>query len=183
MLKRPATYEDLRQVPAHLIAEIIDGDLYATPRPAPKHTNASSVLGVQIGGPFHLGRDGPGGWWILDEPELHVGGDILVPDLAGWRRHRLPGLPDTAAFTLAPDWVCEIVSASTEALDRGKKLAIYAREAVPHFWIINPDNQTLEIYALAAGRWTVAGTHVGDVLVRAEPFEAIELDLSALWTD
>jgi Uma2 family endonuclease len=182
LLKKPATYKDLLTVPDHLVAEILDGELYASPRPALRHAHAASVLGVEIGGPFHRGRGGPGGWWILDEPELHLGKDVVVPDLAGWRQSRLPAIPDAPALTLAPDWACEVISRSTEGMDRGKKLAIYAREDVAHLWLINPVSQTLEVMALAAGRWTLLAIHVGSVVVRAEPFEVIDLDLSVLWT-
>jgi hypothetical protein len=125
--KRRATYDDLLQVPAHRVGEIVDGDLHVSPRPASRHALASSGLGSALGPPFHNGRGGPGGWWILDEPELHLGPDVLVPDLAGWRRERMPEFPDTAAFTLAPDWVCEVVSPSTEGLDRARKMPAYAR--------------------------------------------------------
>ena len=182
MVKKPATYADLERVPAHLVAEILDGELYASPRPALPHAHAASVLGVDIGGPFHRGRGGPGGWWILYEPELHLGSNVLVPDLAGWRRERLPVVPDAPAMSLAPDWACEIISPSTEGMDRGLKLAIYAREGVPHLWLVNPKSRTLEVLSLANGRWTLLATHVGTALVRAEPFDVVELDLSALWT-
>ena len=182
LVKKPATYADLERVPAHMVAEIFDGELYATPRPALPHTHAASVLGVEIGGPFHRGWGGPGGWWILDEPELHLGHDVLVPDLAGWRKSRLPVVPDAPALNLAPDWACEIISPSTEGIDRGLKLAVYAREGVPHLWLVNPRSRTLEVMSLADGRWTLLATYVGNAAVRAEPFDAVELDLSALWT-
>jgi Uma2 family endonuclease len=181
LVKKAATYEDLLQVPDHLVAEILEGELYATPRPALRHANATSVLGVEIGGPFHIGRGGPGGWWILDEPELHLRADIIVPDLAGWRRSRLTAIPDAAFLTIAPDWACEVISPSTEGMDRGKKLAIYAREGVSHLWLVNPAAETLEILALAGERWTILASHVAAVTVRAEPFDATELDLSVLW--
>ncbi|HEY5569545.1 MAG TPA: Uma2 family endonuclease [Gammaproteobacteria bacterium] len=181
-LKTGATYEDLRAVPEHLVAEIFDGELYATPRPAPPHAHAASVLGGELSGPFHRGRGGPGGWWILDEPELHLGTDVLVPDLAGWRRERLPALPTTPYFALAPDWVCEILSPSTETIDRAKKLAIYAREGIRHAWLVNPASQTLEVLRLESQRWAVLAIHEGTATVRAEPFDAIELELAALWT-
>jgi Uma2 family endonuclease len=180
--KKPATYDDLVQVPDPFVAEIVGGELFATPRPAARHARAASVLGMDLGGPFDRGRGGPGGWWILDEPELHVHDDVVVPDLAGWHRERLPAIPDTAALTLAPDWICEVVSPSTEALDRGRKLAVYAREGVAHAWLVNPANETLEVFALDSGRWTLLATHVGAVTVRVEPFAAIELDLSGLWS-
>jgi Uma2 family endonuclease len=180
-VKKNATYEDLCALPENLVAEMFDGELYATPRPAPPHAHASSVLGFELGGPFHRGRNGPGGWWILVEPELHFGADVLVPDLAAWRRERLPALPTAAYFTLAPDWVCEVLSPSTETLDRAKKLGRYARAGVAHAWLVNPVLQTLEVLTLAEGRWALAATHEGGANVRAEPFDAIELELGALW--
>ena len=125
-------------VPDHLVAEIIDGELYTSPRPSLPHADASSGLGGDLIGPFDRGRGGPGGWWILYEPELHLGPDIIVPDLAGWRRSRLPAVPREPYLTMAPDWVRETISPSTESLDRGKKLRVYAREGVGHLWLPNP---------------------------------------------
>jgi Uma2 family endonuclease len=179
--KRRATYEDLSKVPDNLVAEIVDGELYASPRPAASHTLASSVLGADLVGAFQRGRGGPGGWWILDEPELHFGDDTLVPDLAGWRRERMPSVPPVAFFTLAPDWICEVVSPATGRLDRVRKLPVYAREGVRHSWLVDPDARTLEVYRLDGRVWVLASAHGGDEVVRAEPFEAIELELHALW--
>jgi Uma2 family endonuclease len=178
---RLATYDDLVAVPDSMVAEIVNGELHASPRPAPRHARAGSSLGVLVGGPFDLGRGGPGGWCVLYEPELHLGRDVLVPDWAGWRRSRMPSLPETAYFPLAPDWVCEIVSPSTASLDRVKKLTIYAREQVAYAWIIDPDPRTLEVLRLDAGRWTILATHSGDEVVRAEPFAELALELAALW--
>jgi len=180
-VRKRASYDDLLRVPEHLVAEIVDGDLHTSPRPAGRHTVAASGLGGQIWPPFDRGLGGPGGWWILDEPELHFGEDILVPDLAGWRRERMPAIPDAAYFTLAPDWACEVLSPSTERFDRVRKLPAYSREGVRHVWLVNPTSRTLEVLRLEGGRWVVAATHGGDDPVRAEPFEAIELDLGALW--
>jgi Uma2 family endonuclease len=175
-MDRPATYDDLVKVPDIMVAEIVDGELHASPRPAPRHAQAGSRLGMRIGPPFDQGEGGPGGWRILYEPELHFGRDVLVPDWAGWRRHRMPRLPETAYFTLAPDWVCEILSPSTASLDRAKKLAIYA-------WLIDPTARTLEVFGLIGGRWTILATHAGAEVVRADPFAEVELDLKALWED
>jgi Uma2 family endonuclease len=158
---------------------MFDGDLYASPRPALPHANAAGVLFAEVHKSFH--RKGPGGWVILYEPELHFGSDVLVPDLAGWRRARLPKVPAEAYLTLAPDWICEVLSTSTEALDRGKKLRIYAREGVAHAWLVDPLAQRLEVMSLETGRWTPLGRHEGVAGVRAAPFEAIELELGALW--
>jgi Uma2 family endonuclease len=180
-LKKGATYADLYDVPDNFVAEMFDGELYATPRPALPHAHAASVLGGKLMEPFHGGRNGPGGWIILDEPELHFGEDVLVPDLAGWRRERLPALPADAYLTLAPDWICEVVSPSTETLDRGKKLGIYAREGVTHAWLLDPLRQSLEVLRVESGRWTEVAVHEGRAGVRAVPFDAIELELGALW--
>lgn len=179
--RQPATYEDLLKVPDHLVAEIVDGDLYASPRPAPRHAHATSRLGGSLDGPFDRGRGGPGGWRILDEPELHLGPDIVVPDLAGWRRERLPALPEEAYFSVAPDWVCEVVSPSTAALDRVKKMGVYARERVQHAWLIDPIAQTLEALRLENSRWVIVSSCAGAEVVRVPPFEAIDLDLAVLW--
>jgi Uma2 family endonuclease len=180
-IKPRATYEDLQRVPDHLVAEILDGELFATPRPALPHAQAGSALTIEIGGPFHQGRGGPGGWWILAEPEIHLHDDIVVPDLAGWRRGRLPAIPNAAFMTLAPDWACEVLSPSTERIDRLRKLRIYAREGVSCVWLVNPILRTLEILRLEDGRWVVVAAHGGEEEIHAEPFEAIVLELSRIW--
>jgi hypothetical protein len=178
---RPATYDDLARVSDIVVAEIVGNELHASPRPAPRQATGASSLGMLIGSPYHHGRGGPGGWWILDEPELHLRRDVLVPDLAGWRRSRMPSLPETAYFQLVPDWICEVLSPSTASLDRVKKLAIYAREEVSHAWLIDPDARTLEVLRLESGRWTILATHSEAEVVRAEPFADVELELAALW--
>jgi len=180
---RPATYEDLLALPEHVVGEIVAGELVVSPRPAPRHAVAASVLGGELGPPYHGGRGGPGGWWILDEPELHLGDDVLVPDLAGWRRERMPAIPETAYFTLAPDWVCEVLSPGTARLDRQKKLVIYAREGITHVWLLDPLQRILEVLRLEKQQWMIASVHTGDEEVRAEPFEATILPLRHLWTD
>jgi len=182
LAKRRATYEDLLAVPSNLIAEIIHGTLVTQPRPASPHALAATVLTAEIGRPFHRGKGGPGGWIILYEPELHLrGGHVLVPDIAGWRRERMPEMPRAAAFELAPDWVCEVLSESTEARDRADKMPIYAGEKVRHIWLVDPIARTLEVFRLEGERWTLLGTWRDDALVRGEPFDAIELELGALW--
>jgi len=178
-LKKNATYDDLREVPDHFVAEMFDGDLYAFPRPALPHANAASTLLSDIHGSFH--HRGPDGWVILIEPELHFGRDVLVPDIAGWRRARLPNVPADAYLTLAPDWICEVLSTSTETIDRGKKLRIYAHEGVAHAWLVDPRSHTLEVMSLDAGRWARVGKYEGAAKVRAAPFAALEIELEALW--
>jgi Uma2 family endonuclease len=176
-----------RAVPDTMIAEILDGELHTMPRPARPHTNTASLLGGELHAPFRRGRGGPGGWVILDEPELHLGPkpDKLVPDLAGWRRERMPDARGDAEapahFDVAPDWVCEILSPGTEATDRSKKMRIYRREGVGHAWLVNPITRTLEVYRLQGGLWILLDTFEEDAVVRAEPFDAIELSLAGLW--
>lgn len=178
---RPVTYRDLEGLPDNVVGEILRGELHATPRPRPKHGAAEFRLAGELSGPFDRGRGGPGGWLFLVEPELHLGDDVLVPDLAGWRRERLPEVPDSAYLTLAPDWVCEILSRSTERIDRVKKLPIYSRERVGHVWLQDPIDRTLEVYALDGEGFRLAGTY-GDLSpVRVVPYDAIELDLESIW--
>jgi Uma2 family endonuclease len=175
---RPATYEDLLKVPDNLVAELIDGELYTSPRPGSRHARASSVLGAKLSNSFD---SGDGGWWIIDEPELHLGANAIVPDLAGWRRERMPVYPDAAVFDLGPDWLCEVQSPSTARIDRVKKLPIYKEHRVRHVWLLDPIDRTLEVLRLENNRWVVAGNYGGDDVVRAEPFDAVEIELGALW--
>lgn len=186
---RQATYADLEAVPSHQVAEIIHGVLHVMPRPAPRHARVSSRLGAKLMGPFDLGEGGPGGWQILDEPELHfpnqvveAGKDVLVPDVAGWRVERMPELPEEAFFSLAPDWICEVLSPSTEQVDREGKMPIYAREGVRYAWLIDPIKRTLEVFVLEGRRWEAGGVWREDDRVRVAPFDAIELNLGVLWT-
>lgn len=179
--KRQATYEDLLAVPDHLVAEILDGELVTSPRPASEHAQAASELGSELKPPFQKGKGGPGGWVILFEPELHLGGHALVPDLAGWRRERMPEMPHVPAFELAPDWICEVLSPSTVARDRVRKMPIYASQGVRHVWLVDANAQTLEVFRLDGEGWRLVGTWEGDARVRAEPFEAVELELGGLW--
>lgn len=180
---RRATYDDVLAAPAHHIAEIVGGALHVSPRPATPHAAAASALGGELGGPFARGRGGPGGWIIVDEPELHLGPDVVVPDLAGWQRARLPRLPSAPYLTIAPDWICEVLSPSTSRLDRAEKLPVYARERVHHAWLLDPIARTLEVLRLAGERWEILATHAGNARVRAEPFDAVELELATLWDD
>ena len=183
-VKRQACYDDLRALPENMVGEILGGELHATPRPAPRHARAYSSITGTLWGPFDHGRGGPGGWWIIDEPELHLGGDVIVPDIAGWRRSRMPTLPETAWFELAPDWVCEILSPSTANTDRAVKMPIHARERVEHLWLVDPDARTLEVcHRQADGHWLLLATLKDDDGVRQPPFDAIEFPLSDLWAD
>ncbi len=184
-MKTPAkaTYQDVLDAPPHKVAEILDGVLYTHPRPASWQAWAKSALGGNLGRPFRHGDGGPGGWWIVNEPELHFGEDVLVPDLAGWRRERLPEYPDTAYFTLAPDWVCEVLSPSTRALDTGAKRAVYAREGVVYLWLIDPAARALEAFELREGSWVLLDMLTGGAPVSLPPFDAISFSLGDLWPD
>lgn len=179
--RKLATYEDLLEVPGNLVAELIAGEVFTQPRPATRHSRVASVLGIGLGGPFDIGSNGPGGWWILDEPELHLGRDVLVPDLAGWRRERVAMLSDEAFISIAPDWVCEVLSPGTARHDRLRKLPVYLREKVQHVWLIDPEPRILEVFRRTDSGWLLVATHDGDEVVRAEPFDAVELRLSDLW--
>lgn len=179
---KPATYADLEALPENMVGEIIDGELIASPRLASPHAFAASVLLSILGGPFGRGRGGPGGWWILVEPELHLREDILVPDLAGWRRERMPTVENVPFFTLAPDWVCEIVSPGSASIDRVRKLRIYARSGIEWAWLLDPLEKSLEAYRLQGGHYTLLfAFDAQDAKVLAPPFDAIELELQALW--
>jgi Uma2 family endonuclease len=180
---RPATYQDVLASPENMVAELIRGALHLHPRPAPRHARASSSIGGELYGPFDRGRGGPGGWVILDEPELHLGSDVLVPDLAGWRRERMPTLPASAWFELAPDWVCEVLSPGTRRLDLTEKRHIYGEAGVAWLWLVDPEDRTLEAFELRAGAWVLAAALADDAEARVAPFDAVAFPLSALWTD
>lgn len=179
--RKRATYADVLAAPEHVVAEIIDGVLRTHPRPSPRHGLASSALGVKLGDAFQFGSNGPGGWIFIDEPELHLGPDILVPDIAGWHKERLSGLPDVAYIDVVPDWVCEVLSASAEKRDRGEKRRIYGEAGVGHLWLLDPRLQLLEVFVLSQGRWVLVGTWGSDDVVTVPPFDAISISLADLW--
>ena len=181
--RRPATYQDVLDTPDHRVAEIISGELRVSPRPGMPSTAVASLLGAELVTAFGRGRGGPGGWVIFDEPELHLGRDVLVPDVAGWHRSRLPAILETSFLTVAPDWVCEVLSPSTERTDRIEKLPIYAAHGIRHAWLVHPRRRTVEVFRLHEGNWLAVAVYKDDVKARIEPFDAIEIDLAALWAD
>lgn len=180
--RRPASYTDLEALPPNTVGEILAGELHATPRPRLRHARAGWRLSSTLDAPFDRGAGGPGGWLFLSEPELHLSDDVVVPDLAGWRRERLPEVPDVAFLTLAPDWICEIASASTQRLDRGVKMDIYLRERVGHLWLLDPTEQLLEVFRIERGAWLRVGAWTGEAPASIEPFDAVEVDLRAIWS-
>ena len=179
--KKPATYEDIEALPVGWVGELIEEELVASPRPATRHLRVASRLGVVLGVSFELEQGGPGGWWFLDEPELHFGDNVLVPDLAGWRRERVAAPPEAPWLTLAPDWVCEVLSPSSWAVDRVRKLPLYFREGVRHAWLIDPLRRTLEVYRTGKGNWQRTHLYEGDGTVWVEPFESAPLPMGLLW--
>lgn len=180
LIIRDASYQNVVDAPELLIAELIDGDMYAWPRPDGPHVETLSVLGMIIGAPYDRGHGGPGDWWILDRPEVHLAEQVLVPDLAGWRRERMPRIPK-GHFVAAPDWICEVISPSTVRIDRGKKMRIYAEHGVPWMWFADPIARMLEVLTLDGSSWKYAGTFSGDDIVHADPFPEAEIDLGSIW--
>jgi Uma2 family endonuclease len=178
---RAATYADIVALPPGIVGEIVSGVLHTQPRPAPRHGVAASNLGALTNSLF--GSAFGGGWIIIDEPELHLGPHVVVPDIAGWRQERLPTLPETAYFELSPDWVCEVMSPSTARFDRIEKLGVYAAFGVSHAWYVDPTLRTLEVFALVEGRWTIVATFKDADTVTAPPFETHAFSLGVLWPD
>ena len=177
-----AAYEDLFGLPDNVVGEILEGELVTHPRPSPKHALAASMMGAELIREFGSRAAGSSGdWWILFEPECHLNGEIFVPDIAGWRKENMSELPDTAWFSVRPDWICEIISPSTAKYDRGVKQEIYAREGVPHYWIVDPMARTVEVFALGDISWTQLGLVSEDEVVNLAPFESMPFDLSMLW--
>lgn len=176
-------YEELCKLPDNVVGEILNGELVVSPRPSPKHAMASSSIGGILNGPFQHGRGGPGGWWILDEPEIHLGEQVIVPDIAGWKKDRLPKLPEKSHFELAPDWVCEVLSPSTARYDKLSKLQVYAENKVSHYWIVDPINKVLEVFVLDSGSYRVGPVFGGEDKVKAPPFTELEFNLGDLWSD
>jgi Uma2 family endonuclease len=182
--RKGATYDDLHHIPENMTGEIIGGELLVTPRPSFEQAHAESVLGSELLPPYEFGRGGgPGGWIILLEPEIWLGEHVLVPDLAGWKRERLWGLPKTEWRSVPPDWVCEIVSPSTARTDKVRKMPVYAQQAVPHLWLVDPANRTLDVFKLESGKWTLLASFVENDGVRAEPFQEIAIELGNLWLE
>ena len=181
LAQRTATYEDLLAVPEYLVAEILFGELVTHPRPAPRHAIVVTRLSGILGPPFDLGVAGPGGWVFMIEPELHLGKHVAVPDMAGWRRDRFAHLPETAWIDIAPDWICEVLSPSTERYDRGGKRTIYADAGVGHLWHVDPGLRMLEVFELREGKWLLLEVLHDNANAAPRPFAEISFPLGQLW--
>jgi Uma2 family endonuclease len=179
--KNQATYDDLYSIPENMIGEIIDGELIVSPRPTSGHSEASTSLVAELAPPYRFGRGGPGGWIIHFEPEIHFGANVVVPDIAGWKRERYTISPNEHRITISPDWICEVLSPGTARTDRIRKMRIFADHEVPYVWLIDPALMTLEVYRLQSGNWVVQGLYAENDKVRAVPFEEVEIDLANLW--
>lgn len=179
--ERRATYADLEAVPDHLVAEIIDGVLETHPRPRPRHAIATARLSGEHDRPFGRGRGAPGGWIFMVEPELHLGPQVVVPDLAGRRRSRMPTEPEAAFVETPPDWVCEILSPSTIRIDRGPKRRIYAETEIGHLWLLDPTEGVLEAFAPTGRQWLLLGTVQRGETVGLPPFDAVPFPLDDLF--
>ncbi len=178
-------YAELCDLPPHVTGEIIAGELYTQPRPAGPHALSGSTLGMDIGAAFQRGKGGPGGWWIIDEPEIHFvrNVEVCVPDIAGWRRERMPKIPRGHRFEIVPDWACEVLSPSTAKKDRVVKMPVYAQYGVGYLWLVHPLDRTLEAFALHEGCWTVIGLFQDNDTVRVAPFDELALSLGDLWAE
>lgn len=183
---KKSAYDDILKLPENWVGEIVDGELFASPRPGPEHALASVRLAGKLEPSFRGGGEqGSEGWWILPEPDIHLGKkpdeDILVPDLAGWHKKRMPKLPPETYFEMVPDWICEILSPSNARLDRVKKVPKYAEYGVKYLWLINPREKTLEAFRLDNRAWVLIQTFVDADKVMIQPFETTEFDLGLLW--
>lgn len=177
-------YGQLCALPENLIGEIIAGELVVSPRPAVRHATAGTLASSDISNQFHRkpgGGSHPGGWWILVEPELHLGDEALVPDIAGWKRENLAELPDTASISVAPDWVCEILSRGTARRDKKEKARSYHAAGVTWYWQVDPVECTVEVFRREGAFWMQLGVWAGDEKARIEPFDAVELELERWW--
>jgi Uma2 family endonuclease len=181
-LNRPATLADIEALPSPLKGEIIDGELYVQPRPRSIHANIEGGIVAELRAPYQRGRGGPGGWWILPEPGIEAGGSPeFSPDVAGWRRERMPDLPVDAPIRVVPDWICEVLSPTTRGYDQLKKRPFYARIGVPWLWFVDAEARTVTVSRLADGAWVEVAVQGEDERVRLDPFTDVEIDLADWW--
>jgi Uma2 family endonuclease len=181
-LGRPATLADLEALPPHLKGEIIDGELYVQPRPRAAHANVEGGIVEDLRGPYHRGLGGPGGWWILPEPGIEApGSPEFSPDVAGWRRERMPKLPEGAPIRVVPDWICEVLSPTTRGYDQVTKRRFYPRIGVEWLWYVDVEARSVTVSRLAGEKWIEVAVHGDDEKVRLEPFASVEIELASWW--
>lgn len=179
---KKATYDDLYTLPENMTGEIIAGELIATPRPSRKHVATTTLLTSRVVPPYQFGEGGgPGGWIILVEPEVKLGEDIVVPDLGGWKRERFPISEETNWISVAPNWVCEVLSPNTMRHDKVRKMPLYAQHAVEHIWLIDPVAMTMDAFRLEGGRWLLLCSYAEDDVATVEPFQEVNINLKDLW--
>lgn len=180
--EKRATYEDLLALPEGTRAELMGGEIVVLPAPMPRHLRTQRALGRWIGGPFDDddGFGGPGGWWLIPECDVRLAEDVVRPDLAGWRRARLPE-PDVRPIEVVPDWICEVLSPTSAAYDRVTKRRLYGATGVAFYWIVDPEARTLEAYRLEGERWVEVGSYDEHDVARIPPFEAIEIPIARLF--
>ncbi|MCY1060669.1 Uma2 family endonuclease [Nannocystis sp. SCPEA4] len=180
--RKLATYDDLLAYPSEVKTEIFDGEIHTQPSPLPGHGRAQLALGRYVGGPFDGDTQDPDGWWILQEIDVRFDGhNVVRPDVVGWRRARLPDPWGMRPIDVVPDWICEVLSPSTEKVDRVRKQHLYARHGVPYYWLVDPAERVLEAFVLDGAQWRIAGTYDDTALARIPPFDAIELPVGRLF--
>jgi Uma2 family endonuclease len=180
---KPPTLADLDALPPGIVGEIIEGVLYTMTKPRARHQRTGTGIGSDLRGPFDLGRGGPGGWWIIAEPGIELPNDTkeISPDVAGWRRERMPELPVDEPIRVVPDWVCEILSKTTRRHDQLVKLPYYADVGVPYAWIVDLEARVLTAQRLESGRWLTIGTYSDETEARIAPFDAVPLNVADWW--
>jgi Uma2 family endonuclease len=184
--REPKTIADWLALPENARFELIDGELIEKAAPTFEHGAAQSLIAATLAAAFHRssgGPGGPGGWWIVTEVDILLDGRGYRPDVSGWRRDRVPTAPKERPVAVRPDWICEIVSESNRSVDTVTKLRRYHQAGVPHYWIIDQVDRTLTVHRHLREGYLVALRAAEHEIVRAEPFEAVELPVRVLLGD
>lgn len=186
LARKLATYDDLLALPEDARAELLAGEVIVQPSPTVRHQRINAKLGYRISGSFDDDDDddarGPGGWWIVHDVDIRLTAhDVVRPDLSGWRRARVPLLPESRPVDAVPDWICEILSPSNAKRDRGYKSDLYATHGVGHYWIVDQVEGLLEAFVLRGGTWSRIGMYDDSQRHRIPPFDAVELSLRGLF--
>lgn len=182
---RLATFADMATLEAEgRCIELVGGGIVDKASPSAAHADAQGALAALLRPRFHRqdGDEPPGGWWILPEVDIAFGlHDVLRPDVAGWRRARVPVRPSSYPVDVSPDWVCEVLSPSTAHRDLGVKREIYHRHEVAHYWVVDVEKQILLVYRREPAGYTLVLSAGPGERVRAEPFDACSLDMDELF--